>query len=131
MKFSRPLLRFVSAIALLSITTSCLAQAAPTPGTEVNPAIMRRLQNSRQESSKITLIETGGVRVRGIVTDIQPEYVSITVKYGTPSVHVPYGQIDHIDHPPLTHQGKVILGVIIGASVVGIAILVAAMIKHA
>lgn len=130
MKLSDHLLRIVAAFALLCLATTSLAQSTPAEPS-ISASMLQSLRDSQKEASRITLVTTGGVKIRGVVTDIQPEFVSLTVKYGEPSVHLAYREIDHMDRPPLTHRRKVTLGVLIGASVAGIVVLITAMIKHA
>jgi len=100
-----------------------VAQDSAKPLAELNPKLRSEFMESKEYTSKITVLERDGTRVRGIVTSINSDSVSITVQYGTPVIEIPFDQIDKVDHPPLTHRSKVWLGILVVVSIVGIVVL--------
>jgi hypothetical protein len=107
------------ALALILLTPAVLtAQIATAPISEINPKLLSELKDSLNNTTAITLVEVDGTHLRGTVTDLTPDHVSMTVKFGTPSIYVPYRQIAKVDHPLLSRRGKIILGIVIAVSIV-------------
>jgi hypothetical protein len=115
---------------LFLLLMPALSVAAQTGQDTLSPQATSTLQDAKRDNRKIIVTKVGGVAIKGVPYNINPDSVDIFTKYGVPLIHVPYSQVAAVSVPPLSHRSKVGRNIAIVAGAAGIGLLAYLFVKH-